>query len=39
VESRSDPLVAAASALLVIGTLAIVLLLERAMGLRRAIGK
>jgi putative spermidine/putrescine transport system permease protein len=39
VESRTDPLVAAASALLVILTLAIVLILDRAVGLRRAIGK
>ncbi len=39
VESRTDPLVAAASALLVILTLAIVIILDRAVGLRRAIGK
>lgn len=39
VESRTDPLVAAVSALLVIMTLAIVLVLDRAVGLRRAIGK
>ena len=39
VESRTDPLVAAVSALLVVLTLAIVLILERALGLARALGK
>jgi putative spermidine/putrescine transport system permease protein len=38
VESRTDPLVAAASALLVLATLLIVVVLERAIGVRRAIG-
>jgi putative spermidine/putrescine transport system permease protein len=37
VESRTDPLVAAASALLVLGTLLVVMVLERAIGLRRAV--
>ncbi len=39
VESRTDPLVAAVSALLVVFTLAIVLILERALGLARALGR
>jgi len=39
VESRTDPLVAAVSTLLVVFTLAIVLVLDRAVGLRRAVGK
>jgi putative spermidine/putrescine transport system permease protein len=39
VESRTDPLVAAVSALLVVLTLAIVLILERALGLARALGR
>jgi len=39
VESRADPLVAAISALMVLGTLAIVLVVERAVGLRRAVAK
>lgn len=39
VESRTDPLVAAVSALLVVLTLAVVLILERALGLARALGK
>ncbi|MCX8995939.1 ABC transporter permease [Rhizobiaceae bacterium BDR2-2] len=39
VESRSDPLVAAASALMVTGTLLLVLVIERAVGLRRTVGK
>ncbi len=39
VESRTDPLVAAVSALLVLLTLAIVLILERAVGLTRALGR
>jgi len=38
VESRSDPLVAAASALMVSGTLVLVLLIERAVGLRKTMG-
>lgn len=38
VEARTDPLVAAVSVLMVAFTLAIVLVLERAIGLRRAIG-
>ncbi len=39
VESRTDPLVAAVSALLVLLTLSIVMVLERAVGLGRALGK
>ncbi len=39
VESRTDPLVAAVSALLVLLTLSIVIVLERAVGLGRALGK
>lgn len=39
VESRTDPLVAAVSALLVLLTLGVVIVLERAMGLARAIGR
>ena len=39
VESRSDPLVAAVSALLVLVTLAIVLILERVFGLARTVGR
>ena len=39
VESKTDPLVAAISVLLVILTVGVVLVLERAMGLARAIGK
>jgi len=38
VESRSDPLVAAASALMVSATLVLVLLIERAVGLRKTVG-
>ncbi len=39
VESRTDPMVAAVSTLLVVFSLAIVLVLDRAVGLRRAVGK
>ena len=39
VESRTDPLVAAVSALLVLLTLAVVLILERAVGVARAVGR
>ncbi|GGF50502.1 polyamine ABC transporter permease [Azorhizobium oxalatiphilum] len=39
VESRTDPLVAAVSAIMVLGTLLIVLIMERAMGLRRTVAK
>jgi putative spermidine/putrescine transport system permease protein len=39
VESKTDPLVAAVSVLLVLLTFGIVLVLERAMGLARAIGR
>ncbi|HEY0420427.1 MAG TPA: ABC transporter permease, partial [Acetobacteraceae bacterium] len=39
VESRTDPLVAAVSTLLVLFTLLIVLVLDRAIGLRRAIAR
>jgi putative spermidine/putrescine transport system permease protein len=39
VESRTDPLVAAVSALLVLFSLAIVLLLDRTVSLRKAIGR
>lgn len=39
VESRTDPLVAAVSALLVLLTLSIVIVLERAVGLGRTLGK
>jgi putative spermidine/putrescine transport system permease protein len=38
VESRTDPLVAAVSVLMVLFTLALVVVLERAVGLRRAVG-
>jgi putative spermidine/putrescine transport system permease protein len=38
VEARTDPLVAAVSVLLILLTLIVVLVLERAMGLRRAVG-
>lgn len=39
VESRTDPLVAAASALMVLATLALVLVVERGVGLGRAMSK
>lgn len=39
VDTRSDPLVAAASVFLILGTLLIVVLVERTMGLNRAVGK
>ncbi len=39
VESRTDPMVAAVSALVVVGTLAMVIVVERAMGLRQAVSK
>lgn len=39
VESRTDPLVAAVSSVLVLLTIAIVLVLDRAVGLRKAVGK
>jgi putative spermidine/putrescine transport system permease protein len=39
VESRTDPLVAAVSSVLVLLTILIVLVLDRAVGLRRAVGK
>lgn len=39
VDTRSDPLVAAASVFLILGTIAIVLLVERTMGLNRAVGR
>ena len=39
VESRTDPLVAAVSTLLVLLTLAVVVVLERAVGVTRAIGR
>jgi len=38
VESRSDLLVAAASALMVTGTLLLVLLIERVVALRKSVG-
>jgi putative spermidine/putrescine transport system permease protein len=38
VEARTDPLVAAVSVLMVLFTLALVIVLERAVGLRRAVG-
>ncbi len=38
VEARTDPMVAAISVLMVLFTLALVLVLERAVGLRRAVG-
>jgi putative spermidine/putrescine transport system permease protein len=38
VEARTDPLVAAVSVMMVLFTLALVVVLERAIGLRRAIG-
>ncbi|HTN09643.1 MAG TPA: ABC transporter permease [Acetobacteraceae bacterium] len=39
VESRTDPLVAAVSSVLVLLTILIVLVLDRAIGLRKAVGK
>jgi putative spermidine/putrescine transport system permease protein len=39
VESRTDPLVAAVSSVLVLLTVVVVLVLDRAVGLRRAVGK
>lgn len=39
VEGRTDPMIAALSVILVIGTIAIVLIVERVMGLRRAMGR
>lgn len=39
VESRTDPLVAAVSSVLVLLTILIVLVLDRAVGLRKAVGK
>lgn len=39
VEGRSDPLVAALSVILIIGTLAIVLVVERLVGVMRAVGR
>jgi putative spermidine/putrescine transport system permease protein len=39
VQSRTDPLVAAAAALMILFTLAIVLIVDRAVGLRRAVGR
>lgn len=39
VESRTDPLVAAVSALMVLGSLILVIVIERAIGLRRAVAK
>lgn len=38
VESHSDPLVAAVSALMIAGTLGLVVVLDRTVGLRRAVG-
>jgi putative spermidine/putrescine transport system permease protein len=39
VEGRTDPLVAALSSVLILGTIAIVLVLERSIGFMRAIGR
>jgi putative spermidine/putrescine transport system permease protein len=39
VESRTDPLIAAASAILVLVTVVLVLVLERSVGVARALGK
>lgn len=39
VHTRADPLVAAASVFLILGTFAIVLIVERAVGINRAVGK
>jgi putative spermidine/putrescine transport system permease protein len=39
VESRTDPMIAAASALLVVVTVVLVLVLERSIGVARALGK
>ncbi len=39
VETRTDPLIAAASVILITGTVGLVLILERTVGLTRAIGK
>jgi putative spermidine/putrescine transport system permease protein len=38
IESHSDPLVAAVSALMIAGTLGLVIVLDRTVGLRRAVG-
>ena len=39
VETRTDPLIAAASAVLILGTAACVIVLERSIGISRAVGK
>ena len=39
VESRTDPLIAALSVILIIGTIAVVLLVERLVGVARAVGR
>jgi putative spermidine/putrescine transport system permease protein len=39
VETRTDPLIAAASALLILATMACVIVLERSMGMARALGR
>jgi putative spermidine/putrescine transport system permease protein len=39
VDTRADPLVAAASVFLILGTVAVVMIVERTMGLNRAVGK
>lgn len=39
VDTRADPLVAAASVFLILGTVAVVLIVERTMGLNKAVGK
>ncbi|MBW5434068.1 ABC transporter permease [Bradyrhizobium canariense] len=39
VESRTDPLIAAVSALMVLGILVLVIVIERAIGLRKAVAK
>ena len=39
VETRTDPLIAAASVILILGTLAFVVILERTVGFTRAMGR
>jgi len=39
VEGRTDPMVAALSVLLIAGTLAVILVVERLVGVARAVGR
>ena len=39
VEGRTDPMIAALSALLIAGTLGVILVVERLVGVARAIGR